>query len=60
MQIDGREEVGAHGRRDMPIWGEVLQSPLADDLKAGSESEERADRKISELVLYLKTIQTAD
>lgn len=60
MQIDGREEVGAHGRRDMPVWGEVLQSPLADDLKAGSESEERADRKIRELVLYLKTIQTTD
>ena len=59
-KIDGREEVGAHGRRDMPVWGEVLQSPLADDLKAGSESEERADRKIRELVLYLKTIQTAD
>ena len=44
----------------MPVWGDVLQSPLADDLKAGTESEERADRKISELVMFLKTIQVQE
>ena len=59
-KIDGRQEVRAHGRRDMPVWGDVLQSPLADDLKAGTESEERAERKIEELVLFLKTIQVQE
>ncbi len=55
--IDGRAEVRAHGRREMPIWGDVLQSPLSDSLRTEEEGEERADRKIRELIIFLRTIQ---
>ncbi len=54
--IDGREVVAVHGRREMPIWGDVFQNPLVSS--AGDEGdEERAQRKIRELVSYLKSIQ---
>jgi len=58
--IDGREEVRTHGRREMPIWGDVFQSPLADAMRTEEEKESRADRKIRELVVFLKTIQVED
>jgi hypothetical protein len=42
----------------MPVWGDVFQSSLAQDSAASGESgEERAQRKIKELVLYLESIQ---
>jgi mono/diheme cytochrome c family protein len=54
--VDGRAFVKSHGNRDMPVWGEVFQSPLVED--AGEETgEDRADRKIRELVYYLETLQ---
>lgn len=58
--IDGREEVKGHGRREMPIWGDVFQSPWADDLPVEEQGEERADRKIEELILFLETIQVEE
>ena len=52
--IDGREEVAAHGSRDMPIWGNAFRSPAGD----GSEKEAAAVRsKILDLVDYLASIQ---
>lgn len=55
--IDGRKVVRTHGTRDMPIWGEVFQSPLVEAAAVEETSEERADRKIRELVFYLETLQ---
>ena len=55
--IDGRKVVRTHGARDMPIWGEVFQSPLVDATAAEETGEERADRKVRELVYFLETIQ---
>ncbi len=56
--IDGREEVAAHGRRDMPVWGEVFQTSLVANPAAPDEDgEARAARKGRELMLYLETIQ---
>jgi mono/diheme cytochrome c family protein len=55
--IDGRKVVRTHGTRDMPIWGEVFQSPLVDVTAPDETGEERADRKIRELVFFLETIQ---
>ena len=57
--IDGREEVRAHGRREMPVWGDVLMSPLSDTSPTEEEGEMRADRKIRELVIFLRSIQVA-
>jgi mono/diheme cytochrome c family protein len=54
--IDGRKVVRTHGSRDMPIWGEVFQSTLVET--TGDETgEERADRKIRELIYFLETVQ---
>ena len=58
--IDGREEVRAHGRREMPVWGDVFQDPMADSRRTDEDGAMRADRKISELIMYLRTIQVAD
>ena len=56
--IDGREPVRGHGGADMPVWGDVFQSTLAQDpVSVGESGEERAQRKIKELVLYLESIQ---
>ena len=55
--IDGREEVRAHGRREMPVWGDVFQDPMADTRDTGETGEQRAERKIKELIMFLRTIQ---
>lgn len=55
--IDGRKVVRTHGSRDMPIWGEVFQSPLVDATAGEETGEERANRKVRELVFYLETVQ---
>ncbi len=56
--IDGRRVTKGHGTREMPVWGDVFQSPLSDT-EAGptEEPEERAARKVRELVLFLESIQ---
>jgi mono/diheme cytochrome c family protein len=51
--IDGREEVAAHGPREMPVWGDALGS--ADD-EDGRE-EGAVQQKIRELVAHLASIQ---
>lgn len=56
--IDGRQDVKSHGSRDMPVWGEVFQTILVANSSAPEESgQERAERKVRELVLFLETIQ---
>lgn len=56
--VDGRVPVRGHGGGDMPIWGDVFQSSLAQDPASAVETgEERAQRKIKEMVLYLESIQ---
>lgn len=56
--IDGREEIKVHGSRDMPVWGEVFQTALiANPADPDESGEERAGRKVRELVLYIETIQ---
>ena len=51
--IDGRQEIMAHGNRDMPIWGDVFirqeDGGIADDA--------RAVGRILQLLYYLESIQ---
>jgi len=47
--IDGTKVVGAHGAREMPVWGREF-------LNQGS-SPEQAQARISALVGYLRSIQ---
>lgn len=57
--IDGRQGIGAHGTRDMPVWGDVFQAPsLAEDDNSADADATRAERKIAELVVFLESIQT--
>lgn len=49
--IDGRDEVKAHGPRDMPVWGARFYAETHD--------ERAVHAMLSELVAYLQSIQTA-
>lgn len=55
--IDGRVEVRTHGSKEMPIWGDVFQDPLSLEGATDEDMEQRAQRMVDELVLYLETIQ---
>ncbi len=56
--IDGRRETRGHGVRDMPVWGDVFESPLSETEAGPSEEPEaRVARKLAELVLFLESIQ---
>ena len=50
--IDGREEVAAHGERDMPVWGLSFRHPEGE---ADQEAAIRA--RLEDLVAFLATIQ---
>jgi mono/diheme cytochrome c family protein len=47
--IDGREEVLAHGEREMPIWGQAFLE------RSGNEADARW--KIQQLIQFLESIQ---
>ncbi len=50
--IDGRDEVGTHGRRDMPVWGIGLQ-----DLSRDAGQEEAVREQIRDLVVFIESLQ---
>ena len=51
--VDGRENVAAHGPREMPVWGESLAQAVSDkDVR-----EARIARAIQMVVQYVETIQ---
>ena len=52
--IDGREEVAAHGSRDMPVWGDAFARV---DGEEEARNEEEAERRIRALVEWIATIQ---
>lgn len=51
--VDGREEVSAHGPREMPLWGDAFRSTDDED----GREEARVRQKIRELVAHLARIQ---
>jgi mono/diheme cytochrome c family protein len=55
-KIDGREKVAGHGMREMPVWGEVFQT-LPQLAPTDEKGEERAQRMIREVMLFLESIQ---
>ena len=54
--IDGRQEVRAHGSRDMPIWGREF-SALALSLNPFYDAEAFARAKILALTEYVYRLQ---
>ena len=55
--IDGREQIRGHGMKEMPVWGDVFKTSVAEPSADEAGGEERARNKIRELVAYLETIQ---
>ena len=53
--IDGREAVGAHGPREMPVWGRSFWEEEEWD----ADTEARVHTKVARLVEYLESIQRA-
>jgi mono/diheme cytochrome c family protein len=56
--IDGRKEVRGHGMREMPVWGDAFQ-PTEDD-PLDPEKVQTAEKRIDELVAYLRTLQVSE
>ena len=52
--IDGRQHIGAHGSRDMPVWGAEYRLGVPT---AGGTAESVVRGKILELIVYLESIQ---
>lgn len=53
--IDGRELIGAHGTREMPMWGFFWKYEEPD-----SPSDTYTRGRILELMIYLRSIQIAE
>jgi mono/diheme cytochrome c family protein len=53
--IDGRAEVKSHGRREMPLWGDIFLWPEGDT----PERRAHVERKIGELVAFVRSLQKA-
>ncbi len=54
--VDGRETVKGHGLREMPVWGDAFQKSLQPTWTEETD-DERARRKIDEVVAYVESIQ---
>jgi mono/diheme cytochrome c family protein len=54
--IDGRDQIRGHGNKEMPVWGDAFQRTLQPTWKEETD-EERAERKILEVVSFLESIQ---
>ncbi len=54
--VDGRETVQGHGLKEMPVWGDAFQKSLQPSWTDESD-DERARRKIDEVVAFVKSIQ---
>jgi mono/diheme cytochrome c family protein len=59
--IDGRIEVMTHGKRDMPVWGNVFTDELTARLPRDSMSKETSDylvrQRILSIIEYISTLQ---
>ena len=53
--VDGRDEVRAHGSREMPVWGIGLQ-----DRNRDADQEVEVRERITDLVAFLESIQKSE
>lgn len=51
--VKGNVPIAAHGKREMPVWGEILGQPL----DTGMYQQDATDLKILAIAAYLQTIQ---
>jgi mono/diheme cytochrome c family protein len=59
--IDGRSEIGAHGTREMPVWGlrfeRLYQTSEVPGAETDAEARASAEMLITELVDYIRMLQ---
>ena len=57
--IDGRQAVGAHGSREMPVWGRAfrMQSSVFFDSRIPHDSESSARSRMLALTEYIYRLQ---
>ena len=54
--IDGREEVSAHGEREMPVWGDWFELEATSQV-GGNKDSAAIKKRIDDLVDFLESIQ---
>ena len=55
--VDGRQQVKAHGPREMPVWGLDFQVKGVEQGKSAEEAEVYVRNRILELIDYLYRLQ---
>ena len=55
--IDGRDEVAAHGEREMPVWGDRYMEQYMYEYEPAQSNELRVRSRVLELVYYIQSIQ---
>ena len=55
--IDGRDEVAAHGEREMPVWGDRYMEQYMYEYEPAQSNELRVRARVLELVYYIQSIQ---
>lgn len=55
--IDGREDIKDHSEREMPVWGQWFKMEAGEDLGGAEGDEGTVQRRIGNLIDFLKTIQ---
>ena len=56
--IDGREPIAGHGEREMPVWGVWFKQEAAAELGGAEGDDGSVERRVSNLVDYIATLQT--
>ncbi len=51
--VKGESPIAAHGEREMPVWGEILDLPNETTV----ETETISDSKLTSVVYYLRSVQ---
>ncbi len=55
--IDGRDVIAAHGRRDMPVWGQVFRLRQGRLAGVGPLTEDEIKARIIPIVEYIRSLQ---
>jgi mono/diheme cytochrome c family protein len=57
MVIDGREQMKAHGARDMPVWGDLFKFEEGVSKEGKGVSDVTIRKRIEALADYIQSIQ---
>ena len=58
--IDGRKQIGLHGPRDMPVWGQVYYTKAKKELGSGygpADDDDYVRARILALIDYISRLQ---